>query len=133
LIEARKGGLGKDDEKKVRALINSKIDKMYPGEANEKWFDLFKSIDEDCSGLLDQDEIKVGIREKMGISTDELSDAMFKAFWITLDEDDSGTVESAEFHRFLHREEPKGAIERRQEAMRASSKRKRAEMSPSAL
>ena len=128
LVEARKGGLSKDDEKKVRALINSKIDKMYPGEANEKWFDLFKSIDEDCSGLLDQDEIKMGIREKMGISTEELSDAMFKAFWITLDEDDSGTVESAEFHRFLHREEPKGAIERRQEAMRASSKRKRAEM-----
>jgi len=123
LWEARKGGLTEEDAKAVAKRMNKRIDELMPGE---NWYDLFKAIDEDASGMLSEEELKAGIREQMKMGPDELSDAKLKALWITLDEDDSGYVESAELHRFLERKEPKTNIEKRQELMRQSSKRKRA-------
>jgi len=125
LVEARKGGLTKEEEKEVSELLNQKVKEVMGGD-DSTWFNLFKDLDVDLSGLLEFAEIKEGIRSKLNVSESELSEKKLKALWITLDEDNSGTVESAEFHRFLKREEPKDAIERRQERMRASGKRKRA-------
>ena len=127
LEASRKGGLSAQNQQVVSDLLNKKIDEKMPGDS-KGWFALFKNLDTDASGLLEYEEVEVGIRQELNVSKEELSDAKLKALWITLDEDDSGTVESAEFHRFMQREEPKTAFDKRQELMRASSKKKRAMM-----
>lgn len=123
LLEARAGGLSPAECKSVAAQINQRIDEVLPGE---NWFELFKAIDVDASGLLSFDEFKLGVRDKMELGPDALTDKKLMALWISLDEDDSGYVESAELHRFLNREEPKTSDEKRREMIRQSSKRKRA-------
>jgi Ca2+-binding EF-hand superfamily protein len=123
LLEVRPGGLSAEECKSVAATINSRVDEMMPGE---DWLSLFKAIDEDASGLLSFDEFKQGIRESLKMGTTELSDAQLGALWISIDEDDSGYVETGELYRFLNRIEPKGKDEQRRELIRQSSKRKRA-------
>jgi hypothetical protein len=87
---------------------------------------LFKEFDNDCSGLITFDELKRGIRMQLMIDTSLMSDIMLRQLWITLDEDDSGYVEEAELMRFMDREEPTSAIEKRQELMRLNGKAQRA-------
>lgn len=112
----------------MSALLNQKLDEVIP-EASLKadgFFMLFKEFDNDCSGLITFDELKRGIRMQLMIDTSLMSDIMLRQLWITLDEDDSGYVEEAELMRFMDREEPTSAIEKRQELMRLNGKAQRA-------
>ena len=128
-VEAvRKGSLGPEDAKLLSVQLNQRVNEVMKDQGGDQddWFALFKVIDNDSSGLLEYSELEQAIRGTLHFTEDELSVAKFKALWITLDEDDSGMVETAEFQRFMERREPADKIAKRQELLRQSSKKKRA-------
>ena len=130
LLDVRKGAMSIEDQKRVSDLLNLKINAftVESGTDAEKWFGLFKAIDDDASGLITYEELETGVRGKLQVTEEELSLKELKGLWIALDEDDSGYIEQAEFHRFMDREEPKTAVAKRQESMRQSSKQIRQQM-----
>ena len=65
------------------------------------WAQLFKEVDEDKSGFVTYDEMKVVVRRKLLFKHSELSDEMLKNLWCTLDGDDSDAIEVIEFSAFL--------------------------------
>jgi len=64
---------------------------------------LYKDLDEDQSGLITFDEFLIGARERLRIRPGELSDIQAAALWCVLDADNSGYMESGEFHTFMGR------------------------------
>jgi Ca2+-binding EF-hand superfamily protein len=128
VLDVRKGGLSSDEAMEFVAKLNEKINQQLPEGEGDRWFELFKEFDGDASGLLTFDELKFGIRTQLLMDESELSNQKLKALWITLDEDDSGFVESGEFGRFMKREAPKNKDEERRELLRQSSRQKRASL-----
>lgn len=93
------------------------------------WYQLFKEVDDDASGLLTYDELETVTRKKMKISKKDLSDTGLKALWCVLDIDNSDNIDGTEFSRFMQIEGAgslqKGAAEARQELLKQQAIEKR--------
>ena len=76
--------------------------------------------------MLTYDEFAYGVRERLKLKRSELADSALQALWCSLDGDESGFIESGEFHRFVGKSGPPGGttIERRQELLRAKTAKK---------
>jgi Ca2+-binding EF-hand superfamily protein len=108
--------------------FNEHVDRIVPPDEVGTWFKIFKDFDVDFSGMLTFDELEDGVRNRLHMKTGELSEIGLKALWCAIDADDSGFVESSEFHKFMDREENVvGRIEKRQEMMRQKSMKARRE------
>ena len=105
-VEAAGGRIPSAEElNTLSKLFNERMDRILPPDKAKTWFNMFKDFDEDQSGLITFDEMSSGVRERLRIKKAELSDLKLKALWVALDADDSGFVESGEFHRFMNKEE----------------------------
>ena len=117
-------GVALPDEKEVIALsrlFNARIDNILSDSRAQAavWSRVFKDFDDDQSGLITFDELASGVRERLKIKKNELSEVRLQALWLILDTDDSGFIESAEFQRFMRREAPPPLTnERRAELLR---------------
>jgi len=115
--------------KKYSDMFNARLDKVVPATESQTWFKMFKDFDVDASGILQYEEIENGVRERLRFKQHELSDLELKAVWLAIDKDESGYIESGEFHQFLGRPHvEKGLLEKRQEIMRQKSKQKREQL-----
>lgn len=70
-------------------------------QGDGSWFNLFCELDEDRSGNITLDELIYATRRKLKIKVSDVSDEMMNALWCVIDEDNSDTVKSDEFRRFL--------------------------------
>ena len=68
----------------------------------------FKDFDVDFSGMLGYSEFAAGVRERLKIKPSELAEIGLKALWCAMDSDDSGYIESSEFHTLMGRKETRG-------------------------
>jgi Ca2+-binding EF-hand superfamily protein len=60
-----------------------------PPDQRDRWLELFKDFDHDHSGLLEYSEFEAGVRRRMRLGHDDLSDATLKSLWNALDVDGS--------------------------------------------
>jgi len=95
-----------DEVKEIAANFNLKLDKIIPKGSAQSWWALYKDIDEDQSGLITFEEFASATRERLGIKPTQLSDNKLMALWCVLDADNSGYLESGEFHTFMGRVSP---------------------------
>ena len=58
--------------------------------------------------MLTYDEFAYGVRERLQLKRSELADSALQALWCSLDGDESGFIESGEFHRFVGKSGPPG-------------------------
>ena len=100
---AAKGVSASEDEKKHFATQFQKWAAEYMPDRHEKvrWVLIFKEVDNDASGLLTFDEVRLVIRQKFKVKKSEFSEEQIKVLWCLLDDDDSDHVAQVEFGRFL--------------------------------
>ena len=70
----------------------------HPGIA---WLLVFKEIDDDASGLLTFDELRMVVRRKFKISSKVFSEEQIKVLWCAVDDDNSNSIALVEFGRFI--------------------------------
>lgn len=75
-------------------------------EGGMTWYQLFKAVDEDGSGLITYDELRDAVRKVLKVGKNELPDLGLKALWCFLDIDDSDSVQFLELTTFLKRYTP---------------------------
>ena len=148
LIDDGNGNEIPDDAKltELATLFNTRIEQLYHGELT--WFQLFKQIDDDQSGLVTYNELYQLIRKKFkmtkkhdptpGLPGDppkmHMSDTAIKGLWCALDADDSDNIAQVEFGRFMQRGGSNrleaGAAAKREALLRekAAEKARKAEM-----
>ena len=93
---------GRSGMARYSQMFNAHIDKAV-GKFS-KWTEIFKEMDDDCSGLLTYKELEQGLRHRLKISLADLPELDLKALWVVLDGDDSGYIEDEEFQKFIGRE-----------------------------
>jgi len=110
----------------LSTTFNVRIDSIMPPDQRDRWLELFKDFDHDHSGLLEYSEFEAGVRRRMRLGHDDLSDATLKSLWNALDVDGSGFIEEAEFQTFMGREtNPKLLAARREVVIRQKSMSRR--------
>eukprot|EP00929_Paragymnodinium_shiwhaense_P106675 TRINITY_DN72272_c0_g1_i1.p1 TRINITY_DN72272_c0_g1~~TRINITY_DN72272_c0_g1_i1.p1 ORF type:complete len:1550 (+),score=403.30 TRINITY_DN72272_c0_g1_i1:123-4772(+) len=71
------------------------------GEDILRIMSLIRKVDKDGSGCLTEDEMRAAIRKILKISPQEMPDDMIASLCVTLDKDDSGTLDVIELLHFL--------------------------------
>ena len=118
--------LSKAELQVLSTTFNVRIDSIMPPDQRDRWLELFKDFDHDHSGLLEYSEFEAGVRRRMRLGHDDLSDATLKSLWNALDVDGSGFIEEAEFQTFMGREtNPKLLAARRDVVIRQKSMSRR--------
>lgn len=117
LEESGKADMIPNDEQltAISVTFNNRIQELYHGELT--WFQLFKEIDDDQSGLITFGELHQVVRKKFkmtkrhdpnpGLPGDppkmHMTDDALKGLWCALDADDSDNIAQVEFGRFMQR------------------------------
>ena len=96
-----------EDMLKVATLLNEHMVQQSRDQTRTIcWYRMFKDIDDDQTGLIDNDEFTRMVRNRLGVSKKELNDEALRAVWLALDADSSGHIDSGEFRRFMDKGKP---------------------------
>jgi hypothetical protein len=93
-----------DEMTSLSVTFNIRIRQLYE---EPSWIKLFRSINEDKSGLISFSELMALTRDEalLHLLPAEVSDAQVKAFWIAMDTDRSGFISCGEFGAFMRKGE----------------------------
>ena len=98
----------RDALREASVLYNEAMARLSKGESLQ-WFKLFRTIDEDDSGLIQYAEFVRLTRSVLRIGEWELPLRELNAAWRVIDEDGSGQVTAGEFGKFMRLGEEKWA------------------------
>lgn len=102
-LEARGIPPATDYEMKDFALSFGKWVKAYLPDAHQgiAWLKVFKEADNDASGLITFDEVRLVIRRTFKVKASEFSEDRIKVLWVALDYESSDAIEMVTFARFM--------------------------------
>lgn len=89
----------KDFSKKFNDRLQILMDE--PGSIFKGWFSLFQQADDDGSGRIMFDELLDVMRVELKMTAKEVSEQKAKQLWCALDKNDSNTLETDEFGKFM--------------------------------
>lgn len=85
------------------SYARSQTASLNKAQGHGSWFNLFREIDEDGSGVITFDELQYATyrKDKLAMKKAQLPVETLQALWCALDVDDSDTIKADEFARFL--------------------------------
>ena len=90
-------GVGESTSEEMRhisGLLNTELNRL-PADQRH-WYNLFKAVDLDDSGVISFHELSVAVRETLRVPRSALSDRTLQSVWLALDEDKSGSIDAGE-------------------------------------
>lgn len=95
-------GIATEEEvKDLSRRFNERMRYLFVDPYYQRWFSLFKYMDDDESGLISYYEFVRMVRDHLRLSTADLPVGTLQRIWLALDTDGSGQISSGEFGVFM--------------------------------
>ena len=125
-LEAKKATpMNEAEIKTLSKLFNKRLQDLVdvPGSHFQGWFSLFQQADDDASGRIMFDELLDVMRVELKMSESEVPVLEAQRLWCALDKNNSNTVESDEFGKFMLLGAPERAAKGSQQSTRHAEQR----------
>jgi len=85
----------------ISRMLNVAQRSVVPPWKTASWFNLFRYVDGDGSGLICYEEFEEMVREVLKLSRSSMPEERLRALWLALDTDSSGHLSAGEFGAFM--------------------------------